>query len=433
MNMEAELTLINWEFALLGICLVLSAVFSGLETAITSLGPLKTKHLIEEDETGLTKHLELWRDYPGRVITTILVFNNVVNIFGASLTTKIAIQMFGHVGVGIATGVTTFAILVFGEVIPKSFAKAHCERLGVPSLHFVRFLYLASFPLVFILSWVTGRIIGSLSGKDQSLKPTITREEIEFFINEGESEGVIKKLKKDMISSVFEFDETLVREIMKPRRDCVMIEISEPMDEVLKATIRTGYSRIPIYEGSMDSIVGIVHAKDLLRVAYTANGEMPKIEDVMREAYFVPETKAIMDVFRDLKRTKNHLAIVIDEHGGTDGLVTLEDILEEIVGEIQDEFDVEKATVLKIADNTYDVAGSMNIEDFCSYFDIDEELVEEFEHGSDTVSGFMTHVLGDLPKVGQVSRIGHLKLEVAEVQKMRVERLRVIKMPIDAT
>jgi CBS domain containing-hemolysin-like protein len=255
----------------------------------------------------------------------------------------------------------------------------------------------------------------------------MTEEELEFLINESESEGVIKDFKKDMISGVFEFDETKVREIMTPRPDLNSIQKDDDFDNVVKLSIRTGHSRIPVHDEHLDNIVGVVFAKDLMRLAYSSNGEKPKISDVMREAFYVPESKTIIDVFKDLKRTKNHMAIVIDEHGGTAGIVTMEDILEEIVGEIQDEFDVEEAKILEIDNNIYDVAGSVNIDEFSEFFDLDESIIEDTDNDADTVGGLLTHLLGDLPEVGQKSQLGPLVLEVSEVGRKRIERLRVTR------
>lgn len=424
-GISPELTI---DLIIMGICLLFSAVFSGAETAITSLSELKTKHLIDVDNTGRTDHLLLWLEHPGRVLTTILIVNNMVNILASAIATKIAMSYSQSYGVGIATGFTTFIVLICGEVIPKSFAKAHADSLCLLSLKLVRFTYRLIFPVVWVLSGFAAFIIKQFGSGQTSIRPSITEEELEFLINESESEGVIKDFKKDMISGVFEFDETKVREIMTPRPDISSIEKGASYDDVVKLSIRTGHSRIPVHEEHMDNIIGIVFAKDLLRLAYSSNGEKPKISDVMREAFYVPESKTIIDVFKDLKRTKNHMAIVIDEHGGTAGLVTMEDILEEIVGEIQDEFDVEEAKILEIDNNIFDVAGSVNVDEFSEYFDLDDAIIEETDTDADTVGGLLTHLLGDLPEVGQKSQLGPLVLEVSEVGRKRIERLRVTRV-----
>jgi len=409
-------------------CLLLSAFFSASETAITALGPLKTKHLIESSEQKC-KHLQLWLEYPGRVLTTILIFNNLVNIFISVLATKMAIFYFESAAIGVATGVATFMILIFGEVIPKSFAKANSEPLALISLKIVRFIYRLSYPLVWCLSSFASFIIRSLGGNpNTAARPTITEEELEFMINESESSGVLEEAKKDMISGVFDFDETKVREIMMPRTDMTIISKKTTFEEAVKLAIETGYSRIPVYEDRIDNVVGVLFAKDLLRLATENNGNKTlNIEKIMRESVFVPESKSIMSVFKELKRSKNHMAIVIDEHGGTAGLVTMEDMLEEIVGEIQDEFDTEEAKILEIDKGIYDVAGSMNISEFLEYFDMDEDSFGELEQDVDTMAGLLTQMLEEMPKVGQGATLGPFNIEVSEISRHRIRRLRVVK------
>lgn len=426
-------TVVSTELAfnlmLLTLCVLLSAFFSASETAITSLGKLKTKHLIETVGPAKDDHLRFWLDHPSRVITTILIFNTVVNILASAIVTKMAIAYSANYGVGIATGIATFLILIFGEVVPKSFGKANAEGLGMTCLHVIHALYRLVFPVVWVLSEAASLMIRALGGAEKTVQPSITEEELEFLINESESEGVIKDFKKDMISGVFDFDETKVREIMTPRTDIAAVEKHESVDELEKMIIKTGHSRIPVYEDTVDNIVGIVFAKDLLRRADSGSDKKNKIADLFREPIFVPESKTIIEVFKDLKRHKVHMAIVIDEHGGTAGIVTMEDILEEIVGEIQDEFDVEEAKIKKVDNNIYDVAGSVNISEFTDFFGIDEGMIEETDHGSDTVGGFMIHLMGAMPKVGQKSAFGPLILEVSELgrRRKRIERIRVTK------
>jgi CBS domain containing-hemolysin-like protein len=284
-------------------------------------------------------------------------------------------------------------------------------------------IYRGFFPIIWALSESADLIIRTFSS-ETSLRPTITEEELEFLINEGESAGVIEDYKKDMISGVFELDETKVREIMTPRIDVNAVEKTTSFDEVVKLTIRTGHSRIPVYDDNIDHVIGIIFAKDLLRLL-AQDVESAKISSIMREPFFVPESKSNIDVFKDLKRTKNQMAIVIDEHGGTAGLVTMEDLLEEIVGEIQDEFDVEEAKILEIDNSVYDVAGSVHISEFLEYFDMDEASVGETDKDVDTIAGLVTQKIGAMPKIGQAIEMGPLRLEVSEIGRHRIERLRV--------
>jgi CBS domain containing-hemolysin-like protein len=430
----------TYEVLVFGVCLILSAFFSASETAITSLGSLKAKHLIDTRGAAVEK-LNLWLTYPERVLTTILIFNNVVNILASALATDMATRHFENQAIGIATGVTTFLVLIFGEIIPKSFAKANHETLSVIVMRIISIVYTISFPLVWLLSEFSAMIL-RLMGSQPAQTPPITEEEIEFLIHVGERAGVLEQTKKEMISGVFDIDETKVREVMTPRTDVKMLESDVTLDEALGAAIESGFSRIPVYDTELgvDNIVGILLVKDLLRVARDGiagdNNDYStdfKVTDVMRDAFFIPESKLIIDVFRDLKRSKNHIAMVIDEHGGTAGLVTMEDILEEIVGEIQDEYDVEEAEILELEDGIFDVAGSVNFYNFLEFFDLDvKELGEMKEDDVDTLAGLLTQIEGDLPESGKTFRIGPLNVEVTEVERNRVQRLRVSKVLAEA-
>lgn len=409
------------------VCIVLSAFFSSAETAITSLGPLKVKHLLDSQGKKV-QALKLWLDHPGRVIATILLFNNVVNILASSMTTKVTYKYMESGAVGIATGLTTFLVLVFGEVIPKSFAKTHAERLSIIAMKLVLVFYYLGYPIIRALSGFADKVVTSLSGGQIRDNPLITEEELEFMVSEGEKAGVIEDIKKDIIEGAFDFDETKVREIMTPRTALTAIEAQTPFKEILDLIIRTGHSRLPVYREHVDHIVGLVLAKDLLNYSFAVNDVTPLVaKDLMRECLFAPESKSIMAVFKDLKRTKSHMAIIIDEYGGTAGIVTMEDILEEIVGEIQDEFDAEEAKILKIDQGIYEVSGSLNIEEFFDYFHINQEHLPggDKELDVDTLAGWFTQLIGQMPQQGQTVEFGPVRMEVVDVQNRRIELVKV--------
>ncbi len=404
-------------------CLCLSAFFSAAETAITSLGILKSKHLLDSGGKSVS-HVNFWLSYPGRVLTTILFFNTGVNILASSVVTEIASARFQSGAVGIATGVTTFLVLVFGEVIPKSFAKAYFEKLAVPFLRVVIVIYYATYPVIWLLSGFADLVI-RIASKGRKHTPLITEEELEFIVNEGQRAGVIGDLKKNIIEGAFDFDETKVREIMTPRTDIKAFAIDTPIDIMMAKAVDTGYSRFPVYRNHMDHMVGMVLVKDLISQRISPKQGVVTAKDIMREGLFAPESKSIMEVFKDLKRTKSHMAIIIDEYGGTAGIVTMEDILEEIVGEIQDETDVEEAKILQINEKTFDVSGSLNLDDFFKFFRLSEEEILERDQDVDTIAGWVTQVIGQIPKVGQNVRMGALSLEVLEVKHRRIHLLRV--------
>lgn len=413
-------------FVVIGICLLCSAFFSASETAITSLGTLKARFILEKRGKSVSQ-LNLWLSHPERVLTTILIFNNVVNILASALATQIASHYFKSNVVGIATGSITLLVLVFGEIVPKSIAKAHAETFGPLALKVINLIYRVTYPAVYLFSEFANGLMKVL-GAEKKEGPDITEEELEHIVKVGQSSGALLDFKKDMIDGIFDFDDTKVREIMTPRTDIYGVEVDESVEKALALIIETGYSRFPIYDKGKDNVIGILLAKDLLRFAAGGVEKDATVKSFLREPFFVPESKMIVEVFRDLKRSKNHLAIIIDEYGGTAGLVTMEDIIEQIVGDIQDEYDVEEAKILEIEANVYDVSGSVNIDEFLEFFGLEGiDLNVEREQDVDTIGGWLTQLLGKLPKVGLTTQIGPLKAEISEVERHRIQRIRVTK------
>lgn len=410
-------------------CGVFSFMFSGAETTITGLGSLKAKHLLDT-KGEKAKELNLWLHHPSRVLTTILLFNTAVNILASALATEYAHKHFDDQALAIATGFTTLFILIFSEIIPKTIGKIYGDTLALPAMKFIYVFYRLTFPLVLGFSFIASKLIETFGGGKHQPGPQITEEELEFLVNVGEKAGVFEETKQDMISGVFEFDEIKVREIMTPRTDMTAIELRTPLRDAVKLAYESGHARIPVYDERIDNVVGILLAKDLLQFAATPEKlQTVKIQHLMRKPHQVPESKLIMDVFKELKRTKTHMAIVIDEYGGTAGLITLEDMLEEIVGEIQDEHDEEQAKVIQVTPGIYDVLGLMNLDEFLDFFEIDPKQVhEESEQDAETVAGYMIQAIGDLPKVGQTVQIGSFSCEVSQVSRHRIERVRVRKM-----
>ena len=417
------------------ICLILAGLLAIAETAITSLGSLKAKQLLDQSK-GDARHLQLWLHHPSKILTTILVYVTAMHILASAISTTIATRYFQDTGIGIATGVMTLLILVFCEIIPKSFAKANADKVGPIALQIVYITYKLSYPLIFVFAEIAHYTLRKLAFNKGDVPP-ITEEEVEYLVNVGKKAGVFGDIKKEMISGVFEFDETKVREIMTPRTDIIAMEAATRIEESLKIAVEGGHSRIPVFDKRIDNIVGIVLAKDLLQ--FTVDRKLPpeaRITKIMRQPFFTPESKPIMDVFKELKRTKNHMAIVIDEYGGTAGLVTMEDILEEIVGEIQDEFDAEEAAISELSPGLYEVMGSMNIDEFFEFFDMDNSLGEDRAPDVDTIAGWLTQMQGHMPQTGQSITVGPLKILVTQVQRHRIRKLKVQRLemtPGDST
>jgi len=418
-------------FSVIGACLVMSAFFSSAETGITSLGTQKAKYLIKTKGEAVSQ-LKLWINFPGRVLSTILIFNNVVNILASAVATSLAVKYFENQAIAIATGGITFLVLIFGEIVPKSFAKSHAESTALFTMRIINPLEFMVRPASKLLAGFADGVVNAISD-DGGEAPAMSEEELEFLVNESEKAGVIEEIKKEIIEGAFDFDETRVKEIMTPRPDVTAVSSEESFENVLALCIETGHSRIPIYKESADQMIGVILAKDLLRETAKIKNKVPdiKITSIMREAFFSPESKSIMDVFKDLKRTKNHLTVIIDEYGGTAGIVTMEDILEEIVGEIQDEFDAEEAKILEIDKGIFDIAGAVAISEFLEYFEIDEDSVETED--TETLAGWLTMLVGEMPKVGQTVTSGPLRMEVTEVDRHRIERVRVVRIISNGT
>lgn len=415
------------EWLAIMVCFVVAGFLSCTETAVTSLDPLKVKHILSS-RGDKARSLKLWADQPERVLVTILIFNNLVNILAAALATNITLAYFANHAVAIATGVITFIILVFCEIIPKSFGKAHAEPIAILAMKIITWMYYLSYPLVKLLAGLAGVVIRLFSG-GRVINHNVTQEQLEFLVGEGQRVGVLKGMKKDIIEGAFEFDETRASEIITPRTSIRCLHEDATFDQAFELAVETGHSRIPIYKDSLDQITGVVLLKDLMAATHDADGGSKlQVKTIMRKPFFAPESKTIMRLFVDLQRTQNHLAIIIDEYGGTLGLVTMEDILEEIFGEIQDEHDEEDPYFTKLNQHTWQVSGSVSLDDFIDHFQLDA-----FEHEADTLAGWITDMTKEMPQIGQTVTFNNLKIEITEVSQRRVVQTKVQIIPPSTT
>jgi CBS domain containing-hemolysin-like protein len=398
--------------------LILSAFFSATETAFFAANKIKIRHLAEEgDKRAVAVRRML--EQPGSLISTILVGNNIVNIGATALATSLAISIFEENGPGIATIVMTILVLVFGEITPKTLTARKPEKIALNVSGYIRVVQILLNPLVRILNLITGMLVRLLGGKNEQ-EQQVTEEEIRMLVNVGQEEGLLDEDEREMIDSIFEFDDTLVREVMVPRIDIFAVNAEGTLDEVIEIAVVIGHSRIPVYEGTVDNIVGVIYAKDLLQPLARPEEKRPSIKALMRQAHYVPESKKVRDLFEELRKEKVHMAIVLDEYGGTAGLVTIEDLIEEIVGDIQDEFDKEENLIEILED------GSLRVSARTSIYDINEQLEldlpdEEF----DTISGLVFHHLGKLPQEGQELDIDNLHVVVEKVTGRRIGKLHI--------
>ncbi|HRV70683.1 MAG TPA: hemolysin family protein [Thermovirgaceae bacterium] len=406
---------------ILAFLLGLSALFSSSETAITSIGRGKLL-AIQEKNPQKKRGIEWLISDMHRALTVILIGNNLVNIAASAVATSLALSLFGPKGLLVAVAFMTVMIVVFGEILPKSMAIIRPEKIVTATLPLLRFINVIFAPLIWA-TVVTVKFLGSLMKVDLSSQhPFVTREEIEQMVNIGEASGVFEEDERRMIHGVISFEETRVYEIMVPRTDMVTVSGEISVQESVSVFRECGHSRLPVYDRDPDHILGILYVKDLIGSLISGETAVP-VSSLVRDALFVPETMRIADVFDVMKGKRVHIAIVVDEYGGTGGLVTLEDLIEEIVGEIQDEYDDESALIQKEDDGSYLVKGHMGLED------LSEMLHYPFESSDmDSVGGLILSLAGRFPDEGQRIPYGHWEFQVLEVEDHRIKLVKITPM-----
>lgn len=412
----------SWlEAVLLLACLVLSGLASASETALTAVSRIRMKQLAEEGNRRAKEVDRLLKD-PARYLTTILAVNNVAVIVASSVTTVLAIRLIPQWGEVIATVLLSVVVLIFAEITPKTLAVQNAERAALFCGGFVSAASYLLGPVLAVLGWVSSGTIRLFGGQRTVKNPFVTEEQLRMLVTVGEEEGILEETEKEMIHSIFEFGDTVVREVMKPRVDIVGIEADAPFDEVVRVAIEAGHSRIPVYRESLDHILGVLYVRDLV-AAMRPGHEVRSVTELMREPLFVPETMKVDDLFRDMQRRKIHMAIVLDEYGGTAGLVTIEDLLEEIVGDIQDEYDVEEPEVEKVGDGTYVVDARLSIDS------LNDLLGTEIEaEDVDSVGGLVISHLGRLPEEhDKVTVADDVELEVLQLEGHTIRRVKAVR------
>lgn len=413
MDLQQVLNLLLFIFLL-----VLSSFFSATETAFLSYNKIRMKNLSDEGDKRAQKVLDL-SENSDKLFATILVANNLANIGASSLVTAIVIAVFGDGGtlVALSAGVVTLLILIFGEITPKSFATKHSENIALKIAFIISGIVYILRPVVFVLNLITKFIIKILKAEGETM-PTITEEELKTIVNVGHEEGIIEESEKDMIHNVFEFNDTEVREIMTPRVKVDSLDENISYHELIKKFQQGQYSRYPVHDDSFDQIIGVIHVKDLLFTAIDEDNF--DIKDFMREPFVVYEFNLIQDVFASMRSKHMSLAIVLDEYGLMSGIVTLEDIIEEIVGEIDDEYDITTHQIVKLSNNEYVVDGSISL------FDINDEIGTEFESEDfESIGGLILGEVKSVPKVNDVISIENVDLKILRVVNNRIDRLKI--------
>ena len=400
----------------LGVLLFLSAFFSGSETALLSLDRLRVKSLVQKKRRGADR-LELLLNHPDRLLGAILVGNNLVNIAASVFATTLLVQLFGERGDLLTILILTPLLLTFSVISPKVYAAKYPEKISFLVLRPILSVMWLIRPVVWLVTGMSRLLTRMFSGEVE--RPIASEDEIRSIISVGEEAGVVAKEKRRMLHGVFELAQIQVRDVMIPRTEVVGIEVSSSYEQVLRLAREAHHSRFPVYEGSLDNVVGIIHSKDILNFVDQPEGFF--LRQLARPSYFVPESKRIETLLQSFRRKKVHLAVVVDEYGGVEGIVTLEDIFEEIVGEIQDEYDVEEELIRELSPGRLLIDGSVSLRMINRRFRL--TLAEEH---SNTLAGFLLRVLGQIPREGDECESEEVRFIVRKVVNHRIEEIEML-------
>lgn len=401
------------------ILVLMSAFFSATETAFSFVNKIRIQQKADDGVKKAKVTLYVIDNFDN-ALTTILICNNIVNLSCSSIATVLCLNLFGDIGSAIATGATTLLVLTFGEVVPKCLAKEHCDSFSMSTASMLRALMFLLKPLVFVFLKLRGLAL-KIAGSSED-EPSVTENELKYIVESIEEEGVLEESESEMVRSALDFDEKTAEEILTPRVDVTFISTDDTQEEIKEIILENRYSRIPIYDGTVDHVVGILHTRDYLESL--ADGKAPDVRDIMAPPYFVFKSQKLSKILNSFKRTKCHMAIVTDEYGGTLGIVTMEDLLEEIVGDIWDEDEEIEHNYYKIGKNEFLVNGDIEFEDMLALFNIDEDSIES---DSVTVGGFILEHAGTIPHKRESIETDGFRFTVMEVKDQRIIRV-VVKL-----
>ncbi len=404
------------QLIILAVLILLSALFSSAETSLTTSNKLKIQSLADQGSKRARILLKISED-SGKMLSAILIGNNLVNNAATALTTSLIIQLFGNSAVGIATGVITLLILIFGEISPKTLATIHSEKMALLYAPLIHFLMKIFTPVIFIVNKLSMGVLFLLRVSPDQKVNTMTEHELRTIVDVSHEDGVIESEEKEMIYNVFDMGDAKAKDIMVPRVHVTFADINSTYDELIEIFREDKFTRLPIYEETTDNVVGTINMKDLLLYNYNDKKEF-HVRDILREAYFTYEYKSISELLVEMRQASINIAIVLDEYGETAGLITLEDLLEEIVGEIHDEYDEnEEEFIRQINEREYIIEGSMNLDD------LNDSLGLNFSSEDyDSLGGFIIEHLDRLPEEGdEFTTEDGIRLVVDALQKNRVE------------
>ena len=403
------------------ILLCLSAFFSSSETALTTVNQIRMRTLADNGDKRAARVLHVTGN-PGKMLSAILIGNNIVNLSASSISTSLAIHLFGNTGAGIATGILTFLILIFGEVTPKTMATIKADSMSLTAAAPIGFLMKILTPVIFIINKLSLGLMFLLHVNIKDAQKKMTEEELRTIVDVSQENGVIEHEERDMIHNLFDFGDAEAKEIMVPRIDMTFVQADATYQEVLDIFRQDMFTRLPVYEDSTDNVIGIINMKDFL-----LQNDTPEfsVRNLLREPYFTYEHKNTADLFLEMRKSSISLAIVLDEYGVTAGLITLEDLLEEIVGEIRDEYDAdEEDDITRISDREFYVLGSANLND------VSEALSLHFTSDDyDTIGGYCLGLLDHLPEKNEIILTdNNILIRIDRMEKNRIERI-YIRLP----
>lgn len=396
---------------IIAVLIVLSAFFSCVETAFSCANRIRLKSYADNGNKKAVTALWVCQNYD-KVLTAILIGNNIVNLGCSSIATVLCMELFHNYGAAIATGATTLLVLTFGEVVPKCFGKEATDAIVLHTASILKVLTYALIPFVYFFIGIKSVFMKLVNiKKDQ---PSVTEDELKYIIDSIEEEGILEEEEKELVQSALDFDEKTALEILTPRVDVVLIDAEDDEKTIHDIILKERYSRIPVYEDNIDNIIGILHTRDYLEELST--GRTPDIKELVDTAHFIYKSRKLSDILADFKEKQLHIAIVTDEYGGMLGIVTMEDLLEEIVGDIWDEDEEEERTYTKLKDGRYIISGDMDLSDLFEIFEINED--DDIE--SISVGGFIVEQLGTIPTVNQSVQYKGISITVKRIKNNRI-------------
>ena len=414
----------SFQLIILIILLVLSAFFSSSETALMSVNKIRLRSLAESGNKRAALALDIVENKTSKMLSAILIGNNIVNLSASAIATSLAYSFGGYM-VSIATAVLTVMILVFGEITPKNYATMNTEKLTLKFIPIIRFFMIVLTPFIFIINLFSRAFMFLLRIDPNAASTAMTEDELRTIVDVSHEDGVIESDEKEMIYNVFDLGDANAKDIMVPRVHVTFAEVNNTYEELIAIFREDKFTRLPVYEDTPDNIVGIINMKDLL--LYNKKTETFNIRDIMREPHFTYEYKDISELLVEMRDSTFNIAIVLDEYGEMAGLITLEDILEEIVGEINDEYDEKEETYTKLSNNTYIFEACTLLNDFIKIVDADPDSFKDIEGEADTLAGLILEIKGELPGKNDVITYQSHKFTILEVDNRRIKKIKYEK------